>query len=282
MIKIHLYIIRGGGCLMVINSKMEKEKEQTELERKQAELERKQAELERKQIESGALDPPPRPGLFGWFLWKALPDEKERAVLQKFCGAAMAVRSSYPIEKMMFLHGEPYSGKSVFLGCMAIVFRNKYTGSMGIDELVMGKEALYNVNELQGKHINIGHTMWGDAAFWEPHHVGKVEQFIRGETMNAVWRDWVYGDGRGVGTLLREVPLHIEEVREIPGWIDDDYYLSTCFSSRVSGADIDPNLLVRLGNERDSILNWVIEGWRMFVNDYEKDKKMWLRGEDYK
>ncbi len=194
------------------------------------------------------------------FLEEAVPSAEIRKLLQVLAGYTMTGRSTE--KKLMWLYGPSNTGKSVFLNVLSLLFGHEY-GTTANDGLLYGSrassgpsESLNNlrnrrlvvasetgkerldeviIKRLTGKDTINSRGLYQNEGTWSPEFVmwiaSNTTPFLHGDD-DAIWG--------------RFLPVEFNQV-VTPG--SDQY---------------DPYLLDKLENELEGILNWALEGLRMY------------------
>lgn len=205
-------------------------------------------------------DPKAKCPLFHKFLFRVLPDESVRDVIQEYCGAMFINRKELVIEKMLFLLGQGKNGKSVFLSTLTAVLGEDNVTSMSLHQLTKAGNHEQNIAAVNGMVANICFDMANSNVSG-----GEFKSLISGEPTPA---RVLYGDP----FTARELPLMVASLNTMISssdrtFADERRKMIAPFEETITTEETDPYLPSKLKGELSGIFNWLMEGRKRLIRN---------------
>lgn len=198
--------------------------------------------------------------LWDSFLRDVLPDLSVRRVLQEFFGLLFINRRVHRFDKLLFLLGSGSNGKSVFfesiLGCLGRVNVTNFE----LRDLFVGRERLSNIACVNGKLLNYSSDVSSSGI-----SEGSFKSFVSGEPQQA---RFLYGRP----FMAYDMPLLVANANSMPSTFDLSVgffrrFLIIPFTVTISSDKQDKSLGFRLSSEYCGIMNWILEGRQMVIDN---------------
>jgi P4 family phage/plasmid primase-like protien len=204
-----------------------------------------------------------RSGQWESFVRETIPGDEYRESFQVYCGAFLADRSVYSIEKTCFLIGNGRNGKSVLTKAIGTMLGDKLVSYFTPDELLKSSDRKFNLAALPGKLVN-----FTDDVCHRDYSGGGLKQLISG---NAFEARHPYG-ARNFKIENNDIPMFVFCANEYPMSTDlsDGNYrrqFPVICPNIIPDEKVDYQLSHKLATEENKcgIFNWLYEGYRRFV-----------------
>lgn len=210
----------------------------------------------------------PKARTFLWFqfLNQVLPDPYLQRVLQMFLGATFIDRQKVKIEHLLILLGSGANGKSVVQATVKGVLGEDYVSEQSVGRLCSrGNEGDFAVSEINGKRLNYC-TEMETSDFYRK--TARLKTIVSGEktTARRLYSNPFY---------VTNIPLLMANANALPIFSRQDsamlrriYVIP--FNVTIPEERQNKSLCDELVAEYPAILNWMLEGRRMFIeNDYK-------------
>lgn len=204
-----------------------------------------------------------QPYLWRKFLDQVLPDPYWQRSLQMFLGATFVDRSKVKIEHIVILLGKGANGKSVIQQAVCGVLGDEYVSTMEVGRLCSrGMDGDMAVAEINGKRLNYC-TEMEETDFYKKS--ARLKAIVSGEAVTA---RQLYG----TPFKAMNIPLLMANANRLPFFNSrDDAMLRRIyvipFNVVIPDEEQDKELGDKLAVEYPAILNWILEGRRMFVEN---------------
>jgi putative DNA primase/helicase len=211
-------------------------------------------------ITDAAYDPEARSERWERFIARALPKERLRSFVQRAFGAALEGRFS---EFLLFVWGPTKTSKSTTLDVLNLHVLGDYAVTAAPDLLVRKTRGLSAGDaaalvDLRGARLATTTEVEEGSAFAE----GLVKRLTGEASMKARYmkQNWIeFVNTASVALAANHKPDITGRDRAI--W---ERIMLVTFDQTVPAGERDPDMRRKLGEERDAILGWLVEGLRAF------------------
>lgn len=204
-----------------------------------------------------------RSALWDKVLGMTIPDENMRETFHQYCGCFLANRNEYKIEYITFVVGEGQNGKSIICKAVVNMLGHNVASSYSPEQLFKSSQMEYHLADVNGKIVN-----YCDEVSNKDFSGGDFKQFVSG---GAFTGRHPYSKRP---TKVDKIPLMLCCANAIPPTTDDTEgyfrrFLIILAPNHIDDRDKDPMLEMKLQapEVKSAIFNWVLEGYKSFVEN---------------